>query len=1256
MSRQETSRVGSSVLVGLAPLEALRCDPVGCQRAASRCETACDDNGLIGQPGLVVRQHLRMESHILGAEVRLLVRLGVDPAEGLQVPQMVVVRQLRRQGHASVVAHLGNHHHASDLLHLRIVRRRNTVEVCRDLSSEVRNADEGLQDVLGHDVRVARFSDVLTVHVEVVCSQVERGRRDGSNSPLRAGGEGLLLVRRASCDDHLLTVDIGGLGGDGRHLGHLLALLLQVGNLLSLDGRRSDLHTQNDIPDLALRQRSNVDVVFLSVIRQDQILELHLDLDPLVISERRPHVMRLSHGGLVGLEDDLGSVGVDVQGSQDQDHSAECSVRGDGLEPVVVQVEENHLRLSSLQDKIAEFFDLHAGLERQRQLGALDHDVGEIQQVDLERVQHALSGDDDLLGLLLHGQGPDQSCHLLGRLPLSQLRESLLAGPDRGVDNLQEELSGSRVEDEDSTVYWFRGQITFESLVDRDSVHVGVINEPDDLGAEELSVVLGIQVRLCGLRAVELQTLSDSLSQHVQGGIGLHDLVHGAVQQRLHTWEPVAEATVQVVGQVDAHQCASGRRVDGHVVGGVIQELGTAVPLNIMRIVIAPSQLHVDPVLSSRSSIETILGLGQQGRLGDSPLVGGEEQDVGTRGIHLVGLSGMDRLLLHHLDLEGIQLEIEHLAQIHDHTLVDLLPQVRSEDLDQRDLQGGDFAVHEDAGQIQLHLETNIHVGSVDGRRPPQGEASVGDLVETGSLGVGQFLEAHGLLEATRLLPEETLPGREVSALEQGVLQDALDTTQGLDHVGTIVVQIPQLAVVPLVCPPEGVLPHDAVLFEVLSHTPALVESQGVSILLEQSIDSRDSTIPGILQILQSQAPVLGVGLLPLQRILGPDSLRVDELGLPGLDVAVQIGNQLVLFVRQTTAVVGDAGLSLLGISQIGLRDQNVTHTQHAQASQLLGCVEHHRRESRRHLGVQTDLDTGLDLVLALHQEIEQGIGVDHGLSEVGHHANEVGVPLVGDLGEGRGTRGHQNGSASVLELLLGLVVDLQEGLRCHLLGRIVLQLPDTLSLCEFLLECTNLGQDSHFEATHIEEDVGVVLGVDRGEAVVPDEACDAARQAILHLPEHSASQVDIVLHAAHSAISGPAHLVVVADNVLVVGVRVFSQEPLDQVSALILAETEHHDEAVQVSAVQPNGVSQLCVNILEGQEFVGQLRWSGQLGGSCQAQLQEVQDETVVLEDEGSELQSLDQAVGVGVVHVLVVDDDVVLGRHVVGDVVVDD
>ena len=78
--------------------------------------------------------------------------------------------------------------------------------------------------------------------------------------------------------------------------------------------------------------------------------------------------------------------------------------------------------------------------------------------------------------------------------------------------------------------------------------------------------------------------------------------------------------------------------------------------------------------------------------------------------------------------------------QVHDDTLVHLLPQVSPEDLDEGDLEGRDLAVHEDACQVQLHLETHVHIGTVDGWRPPQRETPVGDLIQTRPLCIGQLL------------------------------------------------------------------------------------------------------------------------------------------------------------------------------------------------------------------------------------------------------------------------------------------------------------------------------------------------------------------------------------------------------------------------------------------------------------------------------------------------------------------------------------
>ena len=61
---------------------------------------------------------------------------------------------------------------------------------------------------------------------------------------------------------------------------------------------------------------------------------------------------------------------------------------------------------------------------------------------------------------------------------------------------------------------------------------------------------------------------------------------------------------------------------------------------------------------------------------------------------------------------------------------------------------------HEYTSQIKLDLETDVDVGSVDGRAPPKSKPTIGNLVETGTLGIGELLVSHGFLEPGCLLPE----------------------------------------------------------------------------------------------------------------------------------------------------------------------------------------------------------------------------------------------------------------------------------------------------------------------------------------------------------------------------------------------------------------------------------------------------------------------------------------------------------------------
>ena len=49
--------------------------------------------------------------------------------------------------------------------------------------------------------------------------------------------------------------------------------------------------------------------------------------------------------------------------------------------------------------------------------------------------------------------------------------------------------------------------------------------------------------------------------------------------------------------------------------------------------------------------------------------------------------------------------------------------------------------------------------------------------------------------------------------------------------------------------------------------------------------------------------------------------------------------------------------------------------------------------------------------------------------------------------------------------------------------------------------------------------------------------------------------QIDVVLHESHARVSRPALLVVVAHDVLIVGIRMFCQVTLDQVTSLLSSE-----------------------------------------------------------------------------------------------------
>ena len=91
---------------------------------------------------------------------------------------------------------------------LRVVRRRDTIDVGGNLGAQVRDANELLQHVLGHDVGEAGLADVLAVDVDVVDAQVQVGGGDGAHAPVRLGPKHLLLIWRRGRHDEPVAVHV----------------------------------------------------------------------------------------------------------------------------------------------------------------------------------------------------------------------------------------------------------------------------------------------------------------------------------------------------------------------------------------------------------------------------------------------------------------------------------------------------------------------------------------------------------------------------------------------------------------------------------------------------------------------------------------------------------------------------------------------------------------------------------------------------------------------------------------------------------------------------------------------------------------------------------------------------------------------------------------------------------------------------------------------------------------------------------------
>src|SRR5690606_10376236 len=94
-----------------------------------------------------------------------------------------------------------------------------------------------------------------------------------------------------------------------------------------------------------------------------------------------------------------------------------------------------------------------------------------------ERIKQTLTSDNELFGLFFHRQRTNESCNFLSGLPLGKLTQTLLTSPEEDMNNLQEQLTSSWVEDKDSSIDWLGRQVALKCFVDGDTIGISIVDK-----------------------------------------------------------------------------------------------------------------------------------------------------------------------------------------------------------------------------------------------------------------------------------------------------------------------------------------------------------------------------------------------------------------------------------------------------------------------------------------------------------------------------------------------------------------------------------------------------------------------------------------------------------------------------------------------------------------------------------------------------------------------------------------------------------
>ena len=176
---------------------------------------------------------------------------GVDPPKGLQIPQELVLGEGGGKVDLLMVTSLGSHHDAMDFTNKWIIGGTcSAIHEAPYLSPQIGDDNESLEEVLGKDICKAPLGNILTIHIQVVRTEGKIDGSNGTSTPIRTTGKLTLLIVAGGSSNDLITMNVCRPSGHGGELVLLPSLLLDLCNLLTLDGGSLDLHPKDDVPDL----------------------------------------------------------------------------------------------------------------------------------------------------------------------------------------------------------------------------------------------------------------------------------------------------------------------------------------------------------------------------------------------------------------------------------------------------------------------------------------------------------------------------------------------------------------------------------------------------------------------------------------------------------------------------------------------------------------------------------------------------------------------------------------------------------------------------------------------------------------------------------------------------------------------------------------------------------------------------------------------------------------------------------------------